>query len=298
MRTPNDICLICQVEKALHKNSHITPSALLTSAIGKRYSEEAYTIDIETASVEVHFGRDNLKNKNPVPTQNPHAMPYIFCLKCEQLLSELESVNTPLLNDKIRKDNYSQQFEKVKYSEDLSFYSTKSYNQESFFYFLVSIVWRMCLKIKVENGRDTVPENLYEQFRKSLHAYLYKKTGAEELLKFINGFSIITSPPTKKVDNNNLINPYPQVLNPDIYLVNEITILVHRKDMPITDQKEFGDITQLNPFLTSLNFANALQKPIKILFISISAWERFLLDIKTKGARQAAINHVSSLLKK
>jgi hypothetical protein len=298
MRTPADDCLICKTEKALHKNSHITPSGLLTSAIGKRYSEEAYTIDIEAATVKVHFGRDNLKNTNPTPTQNPHAMSYIFCLKCEHLLSQLESLVIPLLNEKIRKENYTQLFEKVKYNPHLSCYSTNSAQPESFFYFLASVVWRMCLKIKIEDGLDTIPEELYEQFQKALYAHLYGKSGAEDLLKSIRGFNVITAAPSQKTNNTNLINPYPQVLNPDIYLVNEIAILVHRTDMPATDKQEFREVTKLDPFLTSLNFANALKKPVKILFISLTAWEKFLMNVKEKGGKKAALNYASSLLRK
>jgi len=163
MRTENDICLICGLNKSNKTNSHFVPVGLLKSNIGKRDYEDVFVIGLDdNNSLTEYQGRSNLKNTNTDIKQNPHSADYIFCDKCESKLAELESKFIPIL---VSIDN-------TKFKEpDNNVLELSDINVIDFKVFVYSLIFRLNLQSILTNGISGIDIKVHERLRDSIKNY-------------------------------------------------------------------------------------------------------------------------------
>ena len=144
-------CIICERE-ANETGSHIAPASLIKNCVGKHYKEESYEIDVKKATVDVFFGRDNLKNTSPVIKSKPHKRDYILCKECESKLAVIESKFSVEFLSKFREDKYTANFTKINTAHLELYVPNKIIHLDILAYFY-SIIYRTCKVYEME-GRD------------------------------------------------------------------------------------------------------------------------------------------------
>ena len=143
-RTPDDICLLCKINKADKKGSHFTPIGILKKVVGKRGAEHEVTIDPFGGQVSEYFGRENLKNTDPTIRQSDNVADYIFCSDCEKKLGIIESECI----DKLHKlsDNLLNGTLKIeKTAAGNTFFRFNKPHKNVVTLFFYSIIWRQIL---------------------------------------------------------------------------------------------------------------------------------------------------------
>lgn len=99
-------CLLCQQKEADKTGSHIIPSFLMKRINGDGKRDHEIGFKIRSGIIETYFGRDIYEDKRKKITdyeeklysrENYDVKDYIFCKKCEDYFSSLESKYAPCL---------------------------------------------------------------------------------------------------------------------------------------------------------------------------------------------------------
>ena len=75
MRTPDDICLLCEINNATKENSHIIPKFIGKSIFGVNAVKRAYILDTNKGHLPADFTQDSVKEN------------YLCCPNCELYFS-------------------------------------------------------------------------------------------------------------------------------------------------------------------------------------------------------------------
>ena len=220
MRSKDDLCLICNLNKSDNTNSHFIPAGLLKSNIGKRDYEEAYTIDItEQIPITDYYGRSNLKNADIVIKQNPHSADYIFCSICETKLSDLENEFIPFLNS--LKSEYLNNQNKV-----LTF---NNINVRKFKLFIYTLIYRLNLQSIIRNGLSGIDFHLFDKLRAILCNHF---TELDYLVDTSIDFTVFASLAKKYNYTKNFVGINTFFINP-LLMVNEFHIVPYVPPFPL-----------------------------------------------------------------
>jgi hypothetical protein len=268
-RTSEMSCLLCQINKADATGSHFAPAWIIEPTVGKRDSEEAYSIDAEAHEIDVHYGRENKKAKEGVISKNPHVRDFIFCSQCEKKLGLIESEIAPFLKEKIYYDKYKSQFK----FEDLGGgnvkLSTTKFSAAVFHAFIYSVIWRICLQQRLETNTSSTSPAIEERLRYFLIDKLSKSIKELKEMEFSLSYpyAIFTSNGID-IKQASLINPDSELTNPLLFYIGKILVLMHFGESLAGKDQSSKFPTELN----DLSICNIDTKSIIITFIPIELW--------------------------
>ncbi|PTB92934.1 hypothetical protein C9994_13460 [Marivirga lumbricoides] len=97
-RTPEEICLLCQTEKATKTNSHIVPKFMSKGILGNEGPRQGFTISTGEPEKKPEKGQDTSKES------------YILCLGCEDYLQVLETYIAEHLHKRILNPKFNSDF--------------------------------------------------------------------------------------------------------------------------------------------------------------------------------------------
>ncbi len=219
-RTPDDICLLCQNNKADKKGSHYTPAGIIKRVIGERDYEELYSINSFATTTSVYYGRSNLSNTNPTIKKPNHIEDYIFCSSCEKKLAVIEGeCNNKLMqiSDELTKGRLEVR-KTAKGNKFISFANPQCNVLITFFY---SIIWRQCLQQKVEFHSTFISESFQEQLREIIYKEISKTINEIEKSSEFESYPqlIIITTYLRGNPIKGFINPNPTPANPELFFI-------------------------------------------------------------------------------
>lgn len=181
-------CIICS-RKADATGSHIVPANLIKSCVGKHYKEESYKIDSKSGKVDVYFGRDNLKNTNPLIKDHHYKKDYILCQTCEKKLAELESLFYSEFLSKFRIEKYKQNFVQKTLESDFEILTPKKLSNVQVHAYLYSIILRYCKYNESSSGLKIVKEKELENIKNFVNGFFYNP--GSNFKNFVSEYNLI-----------------------------------------------------------------------------------------------------------
>lgn len=283
-RTKDDNCLLCINEKSIETNSHLVPAGLIKSMVGKRYYEESYSIDVNKIEIDVYYGRSNLKNSNPEIKENHYSRDFWFCKNCEKRLGEVENIALPIINNDLRNENKSQNFEKIVTESNITIWKNKKLNQKVFQLFIFSLIWRLALLYRLENDTVIFSELEEDKLRTILNKYLtldIKSLKQEQLPFELPYFKVITSKQLN-VQNINWVYTENVYKNPNIFFLNEI-IVMYFPSKKIDIETEYD--LELNDVIIEGELMNHSNTIPSIGFIENERWNKTIEKLRKTIAK-------------
>ncbi len=177
VRDPDHLCLLCKINFATQKNSHIIPKFLAKPILGENKRKASYTINPRASRIVSKPEQDS-------PKEN-----YILCPKCEKYFENLETyvsqkIFYPLRNNKVKENIDIHRDEGGK--EQLYI---QGVNTQTVCFFLLSLFWRCSISSIPPFQGFKLPNS--EEFRRLLYEDLIRKDrGADILRTFNEGFSM------------------------------------------------------------------------------------------------------------
>lgn len=163
MRTPTDICLLCEKNKSIQKNSHIIPKFFGQGLFYGTSPRHGLAIDKTGKRKKV---QDILKED------------YFFCPECEAGLSIFETYCILRL-DRFNDIRCFNKFKKVKRGE-FEYFECKELDIRIFNLFIYSIVWRVSLSESYAFGGFKLPKEEEEKLKVILKQFI--KPNQRELI--------------------------------------------------------------------------------------------------------------------
>lgn len=163
MRTPTDICLLCEKNKSIQKNSHIIPKFFGQGLFYGTSPRHGLSIDKTGKREKV---QDILKED------------YLFCPECEAGLSIFENYCILRL-DRFNDIRYFNKFKKVKRGE-FEYFECKELDIRIFNLFIYSIVWRVSISESYAFGGFKLPKVEEEKLKVILKEFI--KPNQRELI--------------------------------------------------------------------------------------------------------------------
>lgn len=236
LRSPEDICLLCQDKKADKKGSHYIPAGLIKREIGDRDYEEIYTINSFHASASVYKGRSNLSNTDTTIKQGEHIADYIFCSFCEKQLGKIESESTHQLvklTDDISKGNHS--VHKTKNRNKYIVLKKPSKNILTLFFY--SVIWRQCLQQKLDFETIFTTEEFQENLRGIIAKGITMSLKEIEKLDDFKHYPelIILNTYHKGDRTENFISPNVKASNPELFFIGSYKALIFINNLEFID---------------------------------------------------------------
>ncbi|WP_442846116.1 hypothetical protein [Leeuwenhoekiella sp. H156] len=164
-------CIICD-KNANATGSHIAPASLIQNCIGKHYWEESYEIDSKNATVDVYFGRNNLKNTNTEIKKHHHKVDEILCQTCENKLGKLESEFSTEFLQKFRIEKFKNNFHSYNLETGFEITEPNKLSNLKIHAYIYSIILRYCRDVEFKNG----------------HLVLMTESELTKIKSFVNGF--------------------------------------------------------------------------------------------------------------
>lgn len=171
MRSPTDICLLCQVNLATKTNSHIYPKFLSTNFLGaKGTPRRGYDMSSDKA----------LEGKPKVIQDSPKEN-YILCEECEAYFGVLEGIaSDTFINWQTKVDK--EEFSITKIIEGLEIVECDTSDKRTIHLFLYSIFWRVSISsidlfedVKIAQDFEDEIRNILMSYRQDCRAkYLTK----------------------------------------------------------------------------------------------------------------------------
>jgi len=242
IRTSEDICLLCKINKSDKRGSHYTPAGITKRVIGERDKEELHTICSHEAETSIYYGRSNLSNKDPEIKKPPHVDDYIFCTECEKRLGIIESeCNNPLilLSEALVQGTLT--ISKTKNGN--KYYSFERPNRNIIIVYFYSIIWRQCLQQQLEFSSVFISKGFQEKLREIIYTEISKPIKEiEESNNFENYPPLIILTTYHKGDNSiNFITPNPTPSNPELFFIgNYINLIKHSENVTVGFEAKTG----------------------------------------------------------
>ena len=231
-RKPDDICLLCKINKADKKGSHFTPIGILKKVVGKRGAEHEVTIDPFGGQVSEYFGRENLKNTDPTIRQSDNVADYIFCSDCEKKLGIIESECIDKLHT--FSDNLLNGTLKIeKTAAGNTFFPFTKPHKNVVTLFFYSIIWRQILNDSLSHYVQ-FPAFFIEALRQIVYREINNSlTDIENLPNYQNYPKlIIYTTYHNKVNSTGFTygpNPYPS--NPEVFTMGMYETLIFKNNI-------------------------------------------------------------------
>lgn len=282
MRTPDDICLLCNTNHSTKKNSHWIPMGMIKSMVGKRNYEESYQFsNFQKEKLDVYFGRSNLKNTNPEIKDNHYALDFIFCDECEEKLGRLESKVIPIIQDEIRLENKKANYAEVFSENGITHKECLRLDNIFFRLFIYSIIWRFVLIHRIEDGISIVSAETEENLRDIINKGL--SLNVEEIVqKEIPSldFQVYTADSFEDKTEGAVYTENIHKM-PSFFFANQFIILFYENGFEVTGDY-FYPIAKL---VEAENVLNDVDENPKIGFITNAYYKQILNRILTDGAK-------------
>ena len=231
-------CIICD-NTADEVGSHLIPASLIKNCVGKHYSEESYNIDSKKASVDIYFGRDNLKNKSTVKKQNHYKRDYVLCKTCEKKLADLESKFAQEFLNKFRIEKYKNNFKVYNSITDYEIFEPKKITNEEVLAYFYSIIFRFCKVYEIEDNDSYLETNDLLIIKKYLQGFLYEN--CESYKEHIQEFKLLINF-NKYSDKGKFIATSNELKNPFTFFFCEAIVFLFTKETDERANNLFGEL--------------------------------------------------------
>jgi len=216
-------CQLCGAEKVYPIQSHYAPRSITKETFGDTDKEEIYSITPHTGEIEVYKGRQNPTAVEGDIKPLPNADRGVFCKKCEDSFGKLESICQTPLNDYLQ-DLATNNFKPLRIKEALKAFQIPIPSNIMILFFY-SVVWRLCLKNKIDVGETVLSDLEYKYLQGILLKEIYKEINQIENADFSNypKLSIFTS----KIGGTRYgwANVSPYNTNPELFFLGKYHIL-------------------------------------------------------------------------
>lgn len=245
----NKECIICDRE-ANETGSHIAPASLIKNCVGKHYKEESYEIDVKNASVDVYFGRDNLKNTSTEIKANPYKRDHILCKECESKLAVIESKFSTEFLSKFREDKYASNFTKGTTTAHLEIYAPNKIGHHDILAYFYSIIYRTCKVYEMEGHDKYLTSEELDAIKEFIHGYLYALD--KDYTDKIKDYKLTmifdkTSDKSWHIGTSNTFNP------PYIFFLCDVIVQLYTREIPEKDKILFdGSLNLVNQESTKI----------------------------------------------
>lgn len=202
-------CIISN-KTANANGSHLVPASLIKNCVGKHYGEESYEIDSKNTSVNVFYGRDNLKNTSTEIKQNHYKRDHILSQDCEDKLGVLESEISVKFLQKFRDDKYSNNFKTLELENGFEIIISKKITNRTFLAYFYSIILRECHVLEVEDNIQILTKKETENIRKFVFGFLYDENNDDAIrdYKMVITFDKYCNKGSYVATSNEFKNPY------------------------------------------------------------------------------------------
>jgi hypothetical protein len=171
--TPEMDCIICD-KTADETGSHIVPASLMKNCIGKHYAEESYEIDSKKATVDVYYGQENIKNKNPEIKKHHHKEDEILCKICEKKLGVLERNFSTEFLQKFRVEKFKNNFNSYVLDTGFEIIEPNRLSNLEIHAYIYSIILRFCRDNEIKSGQSMLSKNELNKIKKFVNGFLYE----------------------------------------------------------------------------------------------------------------------------
>lgn len=227
-------CIICD-KIADETGSHIVPASLMKNCIGKHYEEESYEIDSAKATVDIYFGRDNNKNKNPEIKKHHHKEDKILCKSCEKKLGVLERKFSTEFLQKFRNEKFKNNFKSYFLNTGFEIIEPNKINNIEIHAYFYSIILRFCRDVEIKNKKlIMLTENELAKIKSFVNGFLYQQE--TDYSESISDFSLILVF-DKYSDKGSFIIGLEESENPYIFYFCEVVVQLFTKE--VSDKAKF-----------------------------------------------------------
>jgi hypothetical protein len=220
-------CIICD-KSPNAKGSHIVPASLIQNCIGKHYSEESYKIDSSTATFDVYFGRDNLKNTNPEIKKHHHKEDGMLCQKCETRLGKLESEFSTEFLQKFRIDKFKNNFDEYMLETGFEISEPKKLSNLKIHVYIYSIILRYCRDLEIKNGVTILTESELVNIKTFVNGFLYEHES--NYLESISNYNLILVF-NKYSEKGSFVFALKELKSPYIFYFCEVIVQLFTNDL-------------------------------------------------------------------
>ncbi len=292
-RSPDDICLLCEVNKATAKNSHYTPAALIASCIGKRNYEDSKRIETGGEKpLDSYYGSANLQNTDPTIKQHHHAADFIFCPTCEKNLSVLESEINPFLTKSIRDPNQKGNLPETDLGTS-KYMTCNRVDSKLLFLYFYSIIWRQSIQQRLDKGAEVLKKQeetfIHDCLKSNLKGSLREMLAGEfEIVPLV----VVTADEFEEPDYN-LIMPHSKFINPYCFCANEFLIIIDFYSPPFKSGIGFFELKHL---ISKKELVNSNLKDLfKIGIVPAKEWDSFLEETSKHEAAIFTNHYIRAL---
>ncbi|KAB2917992.1 MAG: hypothetical protein F9K23_02260 [Bacteroidetes bacterium] len=252
MRSVDDLCLLCLINPATKKNSHILPKFMTKSILGTSNQKAGYILQ-------------SLKPFDKSKVQDSPKEDFILCESCERYFEILETYVSQRLHNRLWDIRKNSEFEDHINNDGIRWRSSKQININVFKLFLFSILWRSSVSSHPLFNLYKISEEEKDVFRTEL--IRFRVNQQKELLEkvdndsTINIFYIILTCQSFGDETKNVIFPYSNSGNPHSFYLNRYLI--------------FFSFTNFS--LNQFDFlVNSQNKNLNLGFLSPEFWQVFL----------------------
>ncbi|HEV7330934.1 MAG TPA: hypothetical protein VGN63_07845 [Flavisolibacter sp.] len=260
MRKATDKCLLCEVNDATKKNSHILPRFISTNFLGpKGGKRQGFSLNSETP---VSISESGEVISNPKKVQDSPKEDYILCDGCESYFSILETDSAPLYNQWIEKVNKGE-YRIEQLHNDLSIVECITANKPLNRLFVYSMFWRVSISSHPLFNHYKLNSNLENSIKSILLKYKTIKKGdlvskVTQHPVHIHPYSVFTAKSFKDETGNILMAYIPE--NPATLHVDRFAFLL------------FNSISDLKNKI-NFDFSNKYDGDLMLVVISENMWQ-------------------------
>ena len=202
-RTPSELCLLCQNNKATKTNSHIFPRFISTNFLGPK----------GTARKGFELNSESILEKKARIIQDSAKESYILCDECEAYFSIIEGLSSDTFSN-WQKNVTNGQYKQTVIKDFLSIVDCENVDPSHIKLFVYSLFWRASISNHGLFGEYKLDAEFEEELRQTLLRYKTTSTNdfREALAKSPEitnyPFSILTAKSFQDETANVLMAPY------------------------------------------------------------------------------------------
>lgn len=292
IRSPQDICLICQINNSDKKGSHFTPIGILKQVVGERDYEHEITIDPDKGKITERKGRSNLSNTNTEIVLSDNVANYIFCSECEKRLGLIESECIKPLNDFA---NIISALSVLKSKKHNSFFTFQKPNKNVVSLLFYSIIWRQILNDSLQ-GKLQFDKIFFEQLRLIVYNEIYKTIKEIEQATNYHEYPsliLLTSDHSNSKTTGFIYGPYPVPANPETFAVGLYTALIFTDSIP---SQNFAEASGLNEVIVDQDLIINHSSLSIIGVLELVEWRNHSFTPYTKAASDFSDTYINRII--
>jgi hypothetical protein len=274
MRTPNDICLLCDTNKAIKENSHIIPKFIGKTLLNDGGTNRGYILDTSRGHLPADVIQDIAKEN------------YLLCPDCESYFSIIETYIAERLHKRLWTVRLADQFPFYENGGGVNWKVCAQIDPNIFRLFIYSIIWRCSIsqirlhsEFKLTEDEENLLKKNLQMFISATHKEFIFKVERKGTNVSIYPFVIYTAQ-TFPNKTSNVIYTSTHNRNPYVLYLNEYILLFSFTKNDMMERFDF--------------LVNDDSSLIKIGFFSEEFWKsenkRFYdqtLDIMSKKTKAA-----------